>query len=376
MVLGRPHVRKCRTNDRQRPMIVRDALAWLASGAFVVLAVGCSADGAATTGSVATHTAAPSGARIVFTAPMPSSGTIGIGAGSVWVIDRKGGDAADPDRAALLQIDPENGSVRQRIDGVIGASIAVTDNDVWVASAATDRLIRVSVNGGQIDLIPTAPPEVDDVYPYGVVAANGSLWVANHHAGTIARIDPRTNSIVDTVAWGAPGGGGPTHLAADGASVWVTSVRTMDLAEIDATSGEITRRYDLAPVGACGGLAADAGSIWSTSGFDRPFDCWQPEHWGVSRVDRATGAVSRIDVAGRPVDVRVAFGSVWVLTDEPVTELLRLDPATSAVTGRVALPLRPDYANPLAVGLGAIWVRVIADDGNADGALLKLEPES
>jgi hypothetical protein len=357
----------------------RAALTVVAGISLVSSLAGCSASGSsplsAATGTSSAATLGP-GAHIVFTAPVPTNGTIGVGGGAVWVVDRQGADSADPEAAGLLRITPETGTITKRIRGVIGASISATDDAVWVASAATGRLIRVSLDGADVMSITTAPPDAgDDIYPYGVVATNDGIWVANHHLGTIARVDPRTNALVASVSWGEPGGGGPTHLATDGSSVWVTSVRTMELAEIDVTTNEISNRFDLAPVGACGGLAADSGAVWSASGFDRPFPCWQPEHWGLSRLDRATGAVARLDVGGRPADVELGFGSVWVLTDEPTTELLRLDPSTNAIVGRLALPMRPDHANPLAIGLGALWVRLIAVDGLADGAIVKIQPD-
>lgn len=63
----------------------------------------------------------------------------------------------------------------------------------------------------------------------------------------------------------------------------------------------------------------------------------------MSRVDLATDRVTHIDVGARPADVRVGFGSVWVLTDVPTTALIRLDPTTNAIVGRLALPLRPTW---------------------------------
>lgn len=343
---------------------------WVSAGCASVVAPPPNASG------TPSPTVVPAGAHTVFSAPVPTSGTVGVGGGAVWVVDRQGMDAADPDKAALVRIDPATGKITARVPGVFGASIAATDDGVWVASAATDRLIRVSLDGKRVTAITTAPASMgDDVYPYGVMATADGIWVANHHSGTIGRIDPRTNALVASVRWGEPGGGGPTHLAANGGRVWVTSVRTMDLAEIDPATNEIVSRIDLAPMGACGGVVADAKSVWVASGFDRPFPCWQPGHVGLSRVDRTSGVVTRIDVGARPADVRVGFGSVWVLTDAPTTELLRLDPATNRIVGRLPLPMRPDYANPLAIGLDALWVRLIVEDGSADGAVLKIQPD-
>jgi hypothetical protein len=145
------------------------------------------------------------------------------------------------------------------------------------------------------------------------------------------------------------------------------------------------------PTGACGGVTVDASAVWVTSGFDRPYPCWQRANWGLSRIDRATGAVTRIDVGGRPFDVRVAFGAVWVVVDAPRLELVRLDSTTYRVVGR--LPLASgrclpettgncpgaEYATALEVGFGSLWVRrSVAPNlpfGNqAPGAVLRIEP--
>jgi YVTN family beta-propeller protein len=222
------------------------------------------------------------------------------------------------------------------------------------------------------------------------VAAGGSIWVGNHHGGTVARIDPTTNAVVATVPWGAHGNGGVYHMTTDGSHIWVTASRTSDVAEIDTATNSIVRRTPV-PTGTCGGIAVDASAVWVTSGYDGPYACSlsRPDlgidKIGVSRIDRATGAVTRIDVGGRPFDVRSAFGSVWILVDAPELELVRLDPATYRVIGRLPLsettcdttktPHCPgaELATALEVGFGSLWVRLSAAP-DLPGAVLRIVP--
>lgn len=55
---------------------------------------------------------------------------------------------------------------------------------------------------------------------------------------------------------------------------------------------------------------------------------------------------------GPAMDMIAAFGSIWVSQPDRVA---RLDPATGAVTGTVAVPGTSDFRN-LATGAGALWV--------------------
>ncbi len=78
----------------------------------------------------------------------------------------------------------------------------------------------------------------------------------------------------------------------------------------------------------------------------------------------------------------MGFESVWVVVDVPRLQLVRLDPATYQVVGR--LPLAPDgctpqtpascadYATALAVAFDSVWVRIGAPD--AAGKVLRIEP--
>ena len=53
--------------------------------------------------------------------------------------------------------------------------------------------------------------------PWGIAVGEGSVWVANHCDGTVSRIDPATDTVVETIELGLF----PQWLAVAGEHVWV-----------------------------------------------------------------------------------------------------------------------------------------------------------
>lgn len=341
----------------------------------------------------------PSAGRIVARIPIPDTGTVAFGAysGSVWVIDRQAGalDANGVPKGSLYRVDPATDEIVARIPGVTGGSIASgeefrgsrssgQEDAVWVSSPAVNGLFRVHPRTREVIRIPVGP--LADEWPASVVTTPGAVWVANHHGGDIVRIDPETKKIVAGVRWGDAGPGGPQRLATDSSRIWVIGSRNSSVLEIDPATSREVRRIDVAPAGTCGGIDIDADAVWITSGFDLPYACWRRPGWALTRIDRATGAVRRLAVGGeRPFDVKVAFGSLWVLTDEPGTSLFRIHPKTLRILGRLRLPGRPDWTNAITASAGWLWVRVIGakldprygvvlSTNSKAGALLRIEP--
>ena len=282
----------------------------------------------------------------------------------------------------LLRIDPATNSVAEQIPGVRGAAPVVGEGAVWVPSAILfNALLRVDLATGALTRVATGPSA--DEWPIAAVVTAGAVWVGNHHGGSVARLDPLTNAVVASVPWGEHGNGGIYHMITDGSRIWVTGSRTSDVTEIDTATNSVVRRTTV-QTGTCGGIAVDDCRCVGASGYDRPYTCWNTTSWGVSRIDRATGAVTRIDVGGRPIDVRVGFDSVWVVVDAPRLQLVRLDPMTYHVVGR--LPLAPgrctpentgfcsgaEYATALVVAFGSVWVRISAP--GAAGKVLRIKP--
>ncbi len=221
----------------------------------------------------------PPGAEIVASIPAGGTGGVGVGAGSVWVIDRTSG---------LLRIDPTTNTQVDKIERVFGGAPVVGDGAVWVPSGTPfyNSLLRVDPEAHTFIQIPTGPSA--DEWPAAAVVTPGAVWVGNHHGGPVVRVDPRTNKVVATIPWSGPTLGGIYHMASDGSTLWVTGTTTTDAAEIDVTTNAIVRRIDV-PNGTCGGIDVDASAVWGASGYDQPYPCWQRQNWGVSRIDRSTG---------------------------------------------------------------------------------------
>src|SRR4029453_11143168 len=171
---------------------------------------------------------------------------IAVGDGALWVADSIG--------AALLRIDP----VSERVEAVplagLPSGVAYTPEAVWV-SVAPNAVVRVDPDG----------PNVVLTQPVGhghrsVVAAFGSVWVANHLDGTVTRIEPSTGRAEATVA----GGKGPGALVSAGGSLWVANEFDDAIASIDPDTNGIDRTVPVG--GAAASLASGEDGLWLARG--------------------------------------------------------------------------------------------------------------
>jgi streptogramin lyase len=199
--------------------------------------------------------------------------------------------------------------------------------------------------------LPTAGKIVATIHlhpgPMGTVFANDAVWVAEHNAGTVARIDPATNKVVRRVEIPS---GQPARLAAGREGLWHLPYSDNTLQELDPATNQVSADVpDLGePDENCCSLAVGAGSVWVPKG-----------HFGLYRVDAASHKV----VAQIPIDnffgSVFGLGSIWGTSGGNV---FRLDPATNSVSARIAVPglaevaIEPGCCPALALGLGAVWV--------------------
>ncbi|HEY6058914.1 MAG TPA: hypothetical protein VIV06_12850, partial [Candidatus Limnocylindrales bacterium] len=130
------------------------------------------------------------------------------------------------------------------------------------------------------------------VKPFFISAGSGALWVANAEDGTVARIDPSTNSVVATIDLHFSGSTGetanPFGITADNGNVWVTSI------VVDANGNSVPGLVNL----------LDA------------------------QTNRELGSVG---VGNSPLGIATGFGSVWVVNQEDGT-VSRIDEDSRAVT--------------------------------------------
>jgi YVTN family beta-propeller protein len=202
--------------------------------------------------------------------------------------------------------------------------------------------------------IPLGTPSTQGrVAPLGAAATADAIWIANRWGtedapdGSVMRIDPATNRVVAIVPLGSsPEVGGPTGIAAGTNAVWAGVPSTKSVVRIDPATNSVVATI---PGFACaeGQLAANESGVWVA-------DCD-----AVRYVDGRTNTITRtipIDGAiGYGVrGIGLGFGSLWAEHGP----LVRIDPASGAVIGRLRLP--PAYTwteYSLAFGFGSIWAR-------------------
>ena len=187
--------------------------------------------------------------------------------------------------------------------------------------------------------------------PGGATAAFGAVWVANDRAGTIARIDPRTNRITRRIRL-RPGVFSLTHGFG---ALWVVNYDRDTLTRVEPRSGrKHTVRVGATPFD----VLAAYGRVWVTA--------W--EAGTLVEVDpHSLRVLRRTNVGPRPTGLRVAAGGVWVGFGRSATAVARVDPATHAVE-RVELGVRaPSW---FAAGTRDLWIQA------ADNVLVHVDPSS
>ncbi|HET9442250.1 MAG TPA: hypothetical protein VFO65_02935, partial [Acidimicrobiales bacterium] len=149
--------------------------------------------------------------------------------GALWMMvsSVEPSDRENPDRPAVVALDPGSGAETARFPVAGPLSFAVGDGDLWVLMAETGpdtpaALRRIEARTGRELGRAEVGPE-----PMAVAAAGGSVWVTNRDDGTLLRLDPGTLEVRQVVVVG----GSPGRIAWSAGAVWVA----------DALEGTVSR---------------------------------------------------------------------------------------------------------------------------------------
>jgi len=122
----------------------------------------------------------PASGRVESTVPVPDARGVAFGDGAIWV--------ASSDLGTVTKVDPRTGAVvaTARIGPWI-CCITVGGGYVWAAN--NTGIWKLASDGRVLGTIST-PSQTANIY-FG----DGALWVAADVAGTVLRIDPRTDAV-------------------------------------------------------------------------------------------------------------------------------------------------------------------------------------
>ena len=186
-------------------------------------------------------------------------------------------------------------------------------------------------------LIATIPT---GTHPCGIVSAFGSVWVAND-AGTLVRIDPRTNRVRKRIRVGA----GACLIAVDARALWIANYKG-GLVRV-TPQGRVQR----IAVGATPDSVLVAyGRVWVTT-------------WGAGKLvvvdPRTLKVLRRINVGSKPAGLAARNGAVWVGFSRDATSIARVSPGTYQVD-RIDVGVREPRG--FVAGTKDLWIQANTGD--------------
>ncbi len=219
--------------------------------------------------------------------------------GSVWAGGLALGD--------VVRIDPASGKVMKRIN--VGArvfNLAVAPGAVWAVANLTSTASRIDATTGRV----TATVHVGNG-PYDIEWGFGSAWVSNSGDGTVSRITGK--KVVQVISVGVE----PNGLSAIGNYLWVTDHTAGKLLRLDPHTNTVTGSVALA---GADWVTSAAGSLWVSQETNQ-----------VARVDPAALKVlARVPVKRNPLGSALVRGELWVPCIDS-NAIVVIDPRTAKV---------------------------------------------
>ena len=209
------------------------------------------------------------------------------------------------------------------------------------SSAAAPKMTRpgVETRGGPRrleDLHPQAIFPVAGTPDWSVVAAD-SVWVSSARVNHVVQLNARANTpgLIADVKRPCSG------LSAAFGSIWVPSCGDHTLVRLDPATAKPIAMIAADPANSEGGITAGAGSLWIVTKPSRLVRISPESNAITASADLPTGATN----------VAFGAGAVWISSYDQ-DRLLRVDPATMAVTDSISVGPKPRF---LTVSDDAVW---------------------
>ncbi len=262
----------------------------------------------------------------------------------------------------------------------IAAGLVLVGCSVGVMAQATTPPVPPPLKIALSSLKPDAV--IDAAGDRQITVAPDAVWVSNRTAGTVTRIDPKTNVASAPMVIGQ----GPCRsLVVAFKSVWTPLCDGPALARVDAQSGKAAPVLIKVGVNAAGPIVTVTGSVWMITDPAGTLARLDPDTnavvaevtvpagagalaagndavWVTSattdvviRVNGHTNVlVEAIKVGRGPSAVASGEGSIWTFNGGDGT-VSRIDPATNKVTETIKTGVT-GTAGALVVGEGSIWL--------------------
>lgn len=254
-------------------------------------------------------------------------GYMGVSAGFVWAATSTG----------LIRIDPDDMSVFE-VDDAPGFGMFATESSVWASDFDRATVTRY-------DPETASQTMVSKVYgsPEAISVFGDNVWVAQHHGGSIARLDGPSGGVLAEVKVGLMGSSGPQGILATADSVWVGIPNSTTVVRVDPDTNTVVATIPVVTL-PCGPIAATVDAVWVSS-------CFEDEM--IVRIDpRTNGVVGEFSIGGYNGAPVVVNGYPWFPVEN---RLVRFNPATNEVDGVVEFA-DEFHAYGTAVGFDSIWV--------------------
>lgn len=238
---------------------------------------------------------------------------------------------------AVHRIDPKTNKrvATVKLPGEPCAGLAIGFGSLWVPLCGrTQMLAKVDLDTNKllnVFKIGAAAAEA------GITASPDSVWLVVDKDGSLARIDPATGAVRQTIRIPA---GSYNPFYSDG-QVWVTRADGSEITAVDAVTGVVSATAQTGPGPRF--LTAGAGAVWTLNQGDG----------SLTRVDGRTRQATKtiaLGTPGRGGDINFGGGMVW-------TTMWKMP--LSVVDGSSAALLcqwKGPGGDSLGIGDGAIWL--------------------
>lgn len=259
----------------------------------------------------------------------------------VWVA------GAEPN--AVHRIDPATNrdSLSVSLPGEACAGLAAGFGSLWVPiCGARPSVVRIDLKSGRL----VASLDVGPAEEGGIATSDDSVWFTIDAAGTLVRVDPKTNKVRQRISIASES---HNPIVAAGV-VWITSVSHDLVTAVNARTGEVLGTTPTGPQPRF--LAAGAGSIWTLNQGDG----------SVTRIDadtRQQTATVALGIPGSGGDLAFDGSTVWAsVIGVPLTAI---DPSSNAATIQLIGP----GGDALRYGHNSLWLT-----DYRSGTLTRLDP--